>query len=128
MRRRSKSDSSGRLLDLVDRGLDLSIQIGLAQDALGQSLAHLLLDALFQLRSENIRRRHQFVRLEHGRVQLVRPPPRGRPITRKNLKPAHNDHPHQPPIDTCLQRPATPTNPGHNPLSAKPDQIALRIS
>ena len=75
---------------------------------LGQSLAHLLLDALFQLRSENIRRRHQLVRLEHGRVQLVRPPPRGRPITRKNLNlpttttltklqliPAYKDQPHQ---------------------------------
>ena len=108
MRRRSKSDSSGRLLDLVDRRLDLSIQIGLAQDALGQSLAHLLLDALFQLRSENIRRRHQFVRLEHGRVQLVRPPPGGAlspgkisnlptttTLTKLQLIPAYKDQPHQ---------------------------------
>ena len=48
-----------RLSDLLDGGLDLTVEIGLTQDALGKGGANLLLDPLGQIGFEHVRWRDQ---------------------------------------------------------------------
>ena len=54
----ARAAALGVLISLI-AACDLPVETGLAQDALGEGVAHLLLDALLKLGGEHICRRHQ---------------------------------------------------------------------